>query len=119
MVEHFITCSYVTAWDQSILVNSFMSSGFFYHNSLDRSIFNSRVSGYFLLLLCIIEIPVVNANSVDPDQMPHSMASDQGLNCLPITILGLSRLKWVNSHVKKKNHFVPNQIIAKYVHKSI
>ena len=24
------------------------------------------------------------ANSVDPDQMPHSVASDQGQHCLPL-----------------------------------
>ena len=26
-------------------------------------------------------------NSRDPDQMPHSTASDLGLHCLPITLL--------------------------------
>ena len=34
------------------------------------------------------------ANSEDPDQMPYSMASDLGLDCLPITLLGVSRLQW-------------------------
>ena len=29
------------------------------------------------------------ANSVDPDQMPRSAASDMGLHCLPITALGV------------------------------
>ena len=27
-----------------------------------------------------------NANSVDPDQTPHSVASDLGLHCLPMSI---------------------------------
>ena len=36
------------------------------------------------------------ANSGDPDQMPHSVASDLGLHCLPITLLWVSRLQWVN-----------------------
>ena len=27
--------------------------------------------------------------------MPHSVASDLGLHCLPITLLGVSRLNWV------------------------
>ena len=36
------------------------------------------------------------ANSGDPDQMPHSVASDLGLLSLPIT-LWVSRLKWVNT----------------------
>ena len=34
--------------------------------------------------------------SGDPDQMPHSAASDLGLHCLPDTHLGVSRLQWVN-----------------------
>ena len=28
------------------------------------------------------------ANSGDPEQMPHSSASDLSLHCLPITLLG-------------------------------
>ena len=43
------------------------------------------------------------ANSVDPDQTPHSAASDLGLHCLPITLLWVSRLQWVK---------VPNNIVA-------
>ena len=35
------------------------------------------------------------ANSGDPDQMPHSTASDLGLHCLQKTLLGVSRLQWV------------------------
>ena len=35
------------------------------------------------------------ANSVNPDQRPHSVASDLGLHCLPITLLGVCRLQWV------------------------
>ena len=36
------------------------------------------------------------ANSEDPDQTPHLAVSDLGLHCLPITLLGVSRLQWVN-----------------------
>ena len=42
------------------------------------------------------------ANSVDPDQIPCSAASDLGLHCLQITPLGVSRLEWVN----KSLHFL-------------
>ena len=35
------------------------------------------------------------ANSADPDQTPHYAASDLGLHGLPITRLGVARLKWV------------------------
>ena len=29
---------------------------------------------------------IFDGNSVDPDQMPHDVASDLGLHCLPITL---------------------------------
>ena len=37
------------------------------------------------------------ANSGDPDQTPRSAASDLGLDCLPITLLRVSRLQWINA----------------------
>ena len=42
--------------------------------------------------ISLIEIPVVSANSVDPNQRLHSAASDLGLYCLSFTLLGLFRL---------------------------
>ena len=39
----------------------------------------------------------VFANNEDPDQTPRSAASDLGLHCLPITLLGVSRLQWVKT----------------------
>ena len=44
------------------------------------------------------------ANSGDPDQMLHSAASDLGLHCLPITLLGVSQLQWVNDLSNTKQH---------------
>ena len=35
-------------------------------------------------------------NSEDPDQTLHSVASDLGLHCLPVTLLGVSRLQWAS-----------------------
>ena len=35
------------------------------------------------------------ANNGDPDQMPHAVASDLGLHCLPIICLRVSSLQWV------------------------
>ena len=35
------------------------------------------------------------ANSEDPEQMPNSAASELGLYCSPVTLLGVSRLQWV------------------------
>ena len=34
------------------------------------------------------------ANSEDPDQTLQSAVSDLGLHCLPVTLLGISRLQW-------------------------
>ena len=45
------------------------------------------------------------ANSGDPDQMPDSAASDLGLHCLPYTLLGVSRLQWINKIHKNKISF--------------
>ena len=36
------------------------------------------------------------ANSGDLDQMLLFAASELGLHCLPVTLLGVSRLQWVN-----------------------
>ena len=36
------------------------------------------------------------ANSGDPDETPRYAASDLGLHFLPFTLLGVSRLQWVN-----------------------
>ena len=56
-----------------------MPNRLFNLNPLDRSITNRRVVWLVLLLPCFMEIPVLNANSVDPDQRLHSVASDLGL----------------------------------------
>ena len=40
------------------------------------------------------------ANSEDPDQTPHSAASDLGLHSLPVTLFGVSRLQWINEKAR-------------------
>ena len=45
-------------------------------------------------------MPVINANSIDPDQTPRSAASDLGLHCLPMSHLWDVRHKWVNKYNK-------------------
>ena len=47
---------------------------------------------FLLLLLCFMEIPVFNDNSLDPDQMTHSATSDLSVQCLPITLYFFSGL---------------------------
>ena len=63
-------------------LNLFTPNGLFYRNSLDRSISNRR--GVWLVFT---NEYLFNANSVHPDQMPRSAASDLGLQCLPMSLL--------------------------------
>ena len=59
------------------------------------------VSDYSLLLhvqYCI-EISVFNANSVEPDQTPHSAAPDLVLHCLPMSLLWDARHTWVKVQI--------------------
>ena len=49
------------------------------------------------------------ANSGDPDQMPQNAASDLGLYCLPVTLFGVSRLKWA-IYTKSRNNAYKLQI---------
>ena len=53
----------------------------------------------FLFLPCIIEMPVFNANSADPDQTPHYAASDLDLHCLPMSLLWDATHKWVKLNI--------------------
>ena len=56
------------------------------------------------------------ANSGDPDQKPSFVASDLGLHCLSITLLGVSRLQWVKNRVAnsvapdKMAHYEPSHL---------
>ena len=68
------------------------------------------MSGCFLLLPCFLEIPVLNANCVDPDQTPRSVASDLGLHCL-------LRLVRPNTYCKydiQLNLVISNSLISNY-----
>ena len=82
----------------------FTSSGFFCHNSLDRSIWPDVWIVFYDT--CFIEISVFNENNVDPDQTPRSAASDLALHYLSVILLGVSRLKWVKVyHDCSRRHF--------------
>ena len=59
-----------------------------HHNSLPYLSYNylsnscPTVKSIYYSLMCL-KVAGCVANSVDPDQMPHSVASDLGLHCLP------------------------------------
>ena len=58
-------------------------------------------SCFFLLLPCFTEITVLIANRVDPDQTPHSAASDLGLHRLSMSLVWDARNKWVKLSLRK------------------
>ena len=45
----------------------------------------------------------LNTNSVDPDQMPHSVVSDLGLHCLPLSFY---RRQGINGYCFKNVTYV-------------
>ena len=67
------------------MVNQFMPNGLFYLSFLDRSISDRRGVVFVFIIKYFIEIPVFNANSVDPDQKARSTASDLGLHYLQMS----------------------------------
>ena len=76
-----------------------MPGGFFYRNSLDRSI--SNIKGVWFLLPCFTAIPILTANIADPDQTPRSVASDLGVQCSPMSLL------WDARHFCNREQTVP------------
>ena len=60
------------------------------------------------------------ANSEDPDQMPHSAASDLGLHCLPMSQKWYTRLIWVKqTALLKHNTALQFHFISKALTKTI
>ena len=49
------------------------------------------MSGIFCRFYYIFDGKSLLANNVDPDQMPHHVATDLGLHCIPMTLLRVSR----------------------------
>ena len=58
---------------------------------LDESVSQFRGVRSILLFLCYFSWKILLANNVDPDQMPHYVASDLGLHCFRMTLLQIPR----------------------------
>ena len=58
---------------------------------LDKPICHFRGIRSTLLLLFYFLMEILLADNVNPDQMPHYVASDLGQHCLPMTLLQVSR----------------------------
>ena len=78
-------------------------TGRLYHcYMLDESACHFRGVGSILLLLFLFDGKFLLANTEEPDQMPHYMASNLGLHWLSITLLWVSRYEWVTLYQEKK-----------------
>ena len=58
---------------------------------LGESICHFRGAGSILSLLFYCSWNILLANNVDRDRTPQILASDLGLDCLPMTLLRVSR----------------------------
>ena len=65
--------------------NPHLPSGLFHPYQLDGSILNFRGVWCTFSFLFDFKYIFLLANSEDPDQTPHSAASDLGLHCLPMS----------------------------------
>ena len=81
----------------SLKVNAFIFGGLCCPCKLDESIYQFRGVwfSYFFFIFKEKYGFVLCANSVDPEQMTHFVASDQGLHCLPLYRLLVTRPEWV------------------------
>ena len=77
----------------SSFLNPLYTGGLFhcYTCMLDESICHFRGVRSVLFLLFYFPWKILLAYNVDPDQMPHYVASDLGLPCLPKSLLRASR----------------------------
>ena len=73
------------------MINPLYTGGLFNCYMLDESIRHFNGTGSILSVLFYFRWKILLANDVYPDQMPHHVASDLGLQCLPMTLLQVSR----------------------------
>ena len=73
--------------DEMVIFNSLYTGRLFHCFILEETICHFRGIRSIVLLLFYFLWKILLANSVDPDQMPHYVASDLGLHCLPMTLL--------------------------------
>ena len=73
------------------MFNPLYIGGLFHCYMLDESTCHFRDADSILMFLFYFLWKILLANSVDPDQMPHYVASDLGLHCFPLTVLWVSQ----------------------------
>ena len=72
-------------------INPLYTGRLFHCLMLDESICHFRSVMSNLSLFFNFYWKILFANNLDPDQMPHDVASDLGLHCLPVTLIRVFR----------------------------
>ena len=74
------------------------------------------MSGYLLLLSCFVESSERNANSVDPDQTPRSVASDLGPPLFANALYGTLGLNGLNRATHDITYLLTQVILSAQAH---
>ena len=82
-------------------INPHLPNGPIHPYQLDESISNFRGVRSTFSFLFYFDLKFLLANREDPDQTPHSAASDLGLHCLPMSQKWDAGLIWVKTTVTK------------------
>ena len=74
-----------SAASKCLFIHPFKPYGASQYYQLDKSISVLRLGGCYFSFLFKFKLIILQANSGDPYQMPHSLASDLGLHCLSMS----------------------------------
>ena len=92
--------------------NPFKLNRISHYYQWDRYISVLRVVSRYFTFSFKFSLNILLANSGDPHQMPHSVPSDLGLHCLPMSHKKEARLLWVNM----KHNYI-DHIVSLFVYK--
>ena len=86
-----------------VLINPLYTGGLFHCYMLDKFICHFGGIGSILSLLLSLYFlwKILLANNVNPDQMPHYLAFDLSLHCLPMTLLWGSKIWLINLQTQR------------------
>ena len=82
----------------------FIPNGISHSYQLEQSISVLRDVRWYFSFLFKFQKKIKQANSGDPDQTPHSVASDLGLHCLPMSHKKDALHIWVKNAIILQSH---------------
>ena len=75
-----------------------LQNGHYRYYQQDRSVSNLSVVWDYLSFLFELQLNIVLVNSEDPNQTPHSVASDLGMHCLSLYRQNDGMFRCANDH---------------------